>query len=253
MARDQGKKRNPIVQKAFFVNDNTLIAISGYAGDQSQIENNLPVYRHHGCPILVLSPSDAPITTLKDDTGIQFQSAGDRGWAGPHTLKRQEEFLKILLGTPYEWFLFHDSDSICLSPKIPEYLFGNTGILWSNEVPDPNTMPSRLPKIALQPPYFFHRTVLVSLIQHAATPAISFGKQTNGIDHWMLRVMHSTGLPHRSFPDGASFETTSDHGFSVMREHVGRHGKIFIHQVKHKHVLDQLTLDRRYFLENRIR
>lgn len=246
------------------MNKETLVAISGYSGDAAQIATNLPVYRHHECPILVLSPTDAPITSLGDDnTGIEFQTAGQKGWIGPHTLKRQEQFLRALYDTPYKWFLFHDADSVCLAPKIPEYLYSKTGVLWSNEVRDTNPAPSRLPKIALQPPYFFHRSVLMAMIRHSTTPSASFTQPspegwpmptpTDCIDHWMLQVVHSSGRQHQSFLDGASFETTSDHGFSVMREHVGRLGKVFIHQVKHKHVLEQLLLDRRHYLENKSR
>lgn len=245
------------------MNDEVLVAVSGYLGDRGQIDSNLPVYRHHKCPIIVLSPADAPIETLSDNEGIEFQTAGEKGWIGAHTLKRQEEFLRILLKTPFKWFLFHDADSVCLAPELPEYLFRHPGILWSNEVPDTNPSPSRLPKIALQPPYFFHRSVLMAMVRHAAAPAVSFlspspkdwpmPTPTDCIDHWMLQVIHSTNMAHHNFFDGASFETTSDHGFSVMREHVGRLGKIFIHQVKHKHVLEQLMLDRRYYLESKSR
>lgn len=245
------------------MNEETLVAISGYAGDQSQIDSNLPVYKHHECPLMVLSPTDAAIESLSNNEGVEFKTAGERGWIGSHTLKRQGEFLRILLATPFKWFLFHDADSVCLTPKIPQYLYETPGVLWSNEVLDTNPSPSLLPKIALQPPYFFDRNVLRSMVRHAATPALSFTAPspegwpmptpTDCIDHWMLQVICATGMPHRSFIDGASFETTSDHGFSVMRQHVGRMGKVFIHQVKHKHVLDQLITDRRYYLENCIR
>jgi hypothetical protein len=65
----------------------------------------------------------------------------------------------------------------------------------------------------------------------------------------MLQVVYAANLPHRSFPDGASFETTSQHGLDTMSEHVRAHGKIFIHQVKTRPVLDRLLADRQIFLD----
>ena len=46
------------------MNDNTLVAVSAYAGDLNQVQNNMPLYRHHQCPVVILSPSDAPITAV---------------------------------------------------------------------------------------------------------------------------------------------------------------------------------------------
>jgi len=227
------------------MNPSTLIAVSAYSGDRNQVENNMPVYQHHGCPVLILSPTDAPIS---DIPGASCQHAGRAGWIGLHTLARQAQFLKILAGSPQKWFLFHDADSVCLSPKLPDYLYQSPGVFWSNEVLDTNPGPSRLPKIALQPPYFFHRSVLRELVRCSATPSASYvtvgphgdlPTPTECIDHWLLQIVYAAGLQHRSFPDGCSWETTSEHGLNEMRIHV-RAGKNFIHQVKSKSVLDIL-------------
>jgi len=236
---------------------NILVAISGYQGDQHQIENNWPAYAHHGHPIVVLSPEDAPIEKMN---GAKCVSAGEKGWIGPHTLRRHHLFLRELLSQRADFYLFHDADSVCLAPEIPKYVFESPDIFWSNEVTDTNPAPSRLPKIAMQPPYMFSRHVLRALVRACSTPAQSFSQvsahgnlplPTECIDHFQLQIVYSAGISHRSFPDGASFETTSDHGFSVMREHVGRLGKVFLHSIKKKHVLEQLFLDRRFYLENR--
>lgn len=241
------------------LNPNTLIAVSAYDGDRHQVETNLPCYYHHECPVIVLSPRDGAITDLGDKR-IKCITAGEKGWIGPHTLLRQREFLRILSGQSADFFLFNDADSVCMSEKIPEYLYSSPDVFWSNEVLDTNPAASRLPKIAMQPPYFFSRDTLRKLIRSAATPALSFTQPspegwpmptpTDCIDHWMLQIVYAAGVFHKSFPDGASFETTSEHGLKTMRYHVGNQGKIFIHQIKTQKVLDTLLLDRKFYLEN---
>lgn len=232
-----------------------LIAVSGYSGDQAQIENNWPCYSHHDAPVLILSPKDGPIERIYDAKCI---SVGKKGWIGPHTLERHVSFLRVLAQQSAEFFLFNDSDSVCLSPTIPQYLFDSPDVFWSNEVRDTNPSPSKLPKLAFQPPYFFSRRVLNALLRVASTPAQSFTQPspegwtmpmpTECIDHFQLQLVYAANLQHRSFPDGASFETTSAHGLDTMSEHVRAYGKIFIHQIKMKHVLDRLRGDRHIFL-----
>ena len=233
-----------------------LVAISGYSGDQHQIENNWDCIAHHKAPVLILSPIDAPITKLHD---AKCFSVGKKGWIGPHTLQRHVRFLRKLMEEQADFYLFHDADSICLSPELPKYLFNTPDVHWSNEVFDTNPSPSLLPKLAFQPPYFFSKGVLQSLIRSAATPAQSFtvltaqGSMplpTECIDHFEMQIVYSAGLRHSTFPDGASFETMSEHGLNTMSEHVRALGKIFIHQVKTKPVLDRLTADRSIYLRS---
>ena len=236
------------------MNEKTTIAISGYDGDRHQIINNWPCYNHHQRPIIVLSPGDAPVQKIHD---AKMMQAGKKGWIGLHTLERQRDFLRILLNSQGEFFLFNDSDSVCLSPEIPSYLYKSPEVFWSNEVLDTNPGPSKLPKIALQPPYFFSRSVLRSILRTSSTPAQSYVHvtaqgtmplPTECIDHWMLQIVYAANVPHRTFPDGSSWETTSELGLNQMSEKVRAHGKVFIHQVKSRPVLDRLMADRSIFL-----
>lgn len=240
------------------MNPDTLVVVSAYAGDLKQVENNMPLYRHHKCPVLVLSPSDAPITEVSGAHHCAW--LGLKGWIGKHTLERQRLFFEAMLNTNKRYFLLNDADSVCLSAKLPDYLYNDPDVLWSNEVLDTNPAPCLLPKLALQPPYFFSRKVLKGLLKAAENPPMSYllnEKSPEGwplpfptecIDHWMLQVACGSGYPHKSFPDGQSFETTSDHGLNVMSEHVRVRGSIFIHQVKTLAVLKQLWKDRGIFL-----
>lgn len=230
---------------------NLLIAVSAYAGDQHQVESNLPCYRHHNVSVLILSPEDAPIQQLAGDPrGVYYSFAGKAQWAGPDSLVRHKRFLEMMLAAPYDRYIFHDADSVCLSSNIPEYVWSSE-ILWSNEVPDTNPSPSLLPKLALQPPYALTRRVLQRLVEAADRPATSYTSQetpddwplpipTGCIDHYMLQIAHAAGVEHRSFLDGASWETGSDIGLREMTRKVRDDGIVFIHQVKSASVL--LTL-----------
>jgi hypothetical protein len=230
-------------------NPETGIFVSAYAGDKLQVESNLPVYLHHGCPVVILSPANAPITSVSDSR-VHCQWFGEAGWAGQQTLMRHKLFLKAMLTFPFKWFLMHDADSVCLSPYLPRYLYEGR-VAWSNEVQDTNTGPSHLDKIAVQPPYFFHREVLEALIATAENPPPSYYGEvtgdpipTNCIDHFHWQLTAGCGFPHRNFPHGASWETTSTVGLEEMARVVRDGGKVMIHQVKTKAVLDRLMSER---------
>lgn len=236
------------------MNENTLVAVSAYAGDKHQVENNLPLYLHHGCPVLILSPEDAPITGVSDKR-VHCQWHGQKGWIGKHTLERHVKFLRALLTFPHQFFLFHDADSICLSPRISPYLYADANTFWCNVVQDLNPGPSLLPKLALQPPYFFHRRTIQLQLDNLHNLPISYYGQvgpsdggrlpvpTECIDHFVLQLAHASQRPYKSFLDGASFETASPQGLETMSELVRVHGRIFLHSVKTKAALDRLRVE----------
>lgn len=241
-------------------NPDTLVAISAYAGDLNQVQANMPFYTHHGCPVVILSPTDAPISWLPNRS-VECRQAGLKGWIGQHTLERQRRFLEILLEYPKNFYLLNDADSLCLTPDLPRYLYEHGDVIWSNEVPDTNTGPSLLPKIALQPPYFFTRKCIEGMLRAAKNPPVSYtcpGPTTSPegtvmpiptdcIDHYMLQLACGSGLPHRNFFDGASFETASKHGLETMAGLVRSHGRVMIHQVKTRIVLRRLCSERMQF------
>jgi hypothetical protein len=233
------------------MNHDTIVFVSAYAGDKHQVEANLPCYLHHGCPVVILSPSNAPITEVSDNR-VHCQWAGEAGWAGPHTLVRHRTYLNMMLTFPFTWFLMHDADSVCLDPKLPGYLYKEKAA-WSNEVRDTNTGSSHLDKIAVQPPYFFHRDVLMALLKAAENPPVSYYGEVSGdpiptgcIDHYQLSC--GSGFPHKSFLNGASWETTSQTGLTEMARMVRYSGTIFVHQVKSRPVLERLLTERRLCL-----
>lgn len=237
--------------------DNILVAVSAYAGDQHQVENNLSVYLHHGFKVMVLSPADAPIINLSDPAVI-CMSAGRACWAGKEALNRHIKFMEILADTRYEYFLFNDADSFCLAEQLPAYL--SEDVIWSNEVRDTNPGASMLPKIAMQPPYFFSRRALAGMLATKDhLPTSYYGEQktpegwplpipTECPDHLMLQLAHGSGFAHKSFFTGASFETASGIGQETMAALVRQRGFVFLHSIKEKHVLERLKMERKEYL-----
>lgn len=233
------------------MNPDTLVAVSAYAGDKHQVEHNLPVYLHHECPVVIFSPEDAPITDIPH---VSHRHAGLKGWIGPQTLERQRKFLEGLLEFQFGHFLFNDADSMCLSPEIPKYLYDDPDCVWANVVQDTNPAPSFLPKVALQPPYFFSRKVVQGLLSVTQLPTSYYGEPqspdgwplpfpTECIDHWMLQVAVGSKFPYRNFFTGASFETRHEHGLTIMSDLVRGHGRVLIHSIKSESILTRLRAD----------
>jgi hypothetical protein len=234
------------------MNANTLVAVSAYAGDLPQVQALAPCYLHHRCPVVVMSPVDAPITHEQVPWAASVVHAGKKEWAGPDSLIRHGLFLRELLRQPYDFYLFNDSDSVCLSPKIPSYLYEKHRTHFSNEVLDTNPGHSLLPKIAVQPGYFFSRWVLQKLVSVLERPAVSYTAPgahenlpvpTSCIDHFQLQLIYAAGLDHQNYLDGASFETVSRHGLETMAHHVRDLKKNFVHSVKSAAVLDRLLAE----------
>lgn len=199
------------MQKISIVNENTLIAVFGYGpsrnpdeawfvsrkGDVDRIKMLMPYYEHHKCPIVFMSPSDAPITSMG---GHICRSAGKRAYIGQTSLDRQRDHLRILLEYPQEYFLLNDSDSCCFTPEIPRYVYDNCdGIFWSNEITESRPHESPYPKIAMQPPYFLNRKSLATML--AVADRIVAHPITPFIDHYMLQLVCESGLKHESFLD----------------------------------------------------
>jgi len=223
------------------MNDNTRIAICCYAGDQHQVIKALGLYLHHRCPVVVLSPEDSKAEIRYP--GIENRFGGKRAYTGQESLDRQRKHLEILLTFPEQWFLIHDADSICLSPKLPDYLYTVPDRVWSNLVIDPipehqPAYPKGWPHVALQPPYFLSRKGIKALLAVAggitANPVMPF------IDHYWVQLVLAANYPFEGFPDGASCGTDHPEGLKCMSELVRGSGKIFVHSIKSREVLDHL-------------
>lgn len=224
---------------------NVLVTVHGYFGDQHQIRHGLHVNEAHGCPIVIFSPIDSPITKMGPHI---CRAVGKRAYIGPLSLERQRLHLKAMLEYPFEYFLANDSDSYCLAPQIPKYLF-EEDVLWSNEVSDMmhhrDMTKYKWPRLAFQPPYFMSRSIVERLVE--AAPTVECDPQTPFIDWCMMSWAIAGDIPHKNFRDGISCPSTTSDGFNLMRRMVRIEGKVMVHSVKHHAVLHRLQEERKFF------
>lgn len=237
------------------MNDDTLVAVHCWQGDQHLVEAFMPQYQAHGCPIVILSPIDSPVRI----DGVECRSAGKRGYFGQASLDRQREHLKLLLEYPQRWFLLCDADSFCLSPELPRYLYDSDNTIWANVVREMRPHKSPWPKQALHPPYFLARETIEKLL---AVGPVEAHEITPFVDWLMLVLACEAGVTYRSFPDGKSFPAwrhgaipeTKELGHDYVHEptergvdgarrmaHFVRQGTNFVHSVKHPPVRDMLV------------
>jgi len=178
------------------MNDDTIISVHCYQGDAHQVIHAMPLFKHHDCRVVVLSPADSQVLL----PGCDCRPAGKRAYIGADSWTRQHEHLKILLSYPQKYFLLNDSDSFCVSAKIPERLYEEAeDTLWSNEVVEPRPHTSPYPKIAAQPPYFLTRQSIQKMLD--ASARVPVHPITPYLDYAMLAWACEAGLKHRAFTE----------------------------------------------------
>lgn len=212
------------------LNPKTLVSCHGYYGDSIQIRNMLRYQEHHQCPLIILSPVDSRIERMGPHI---CRFAGKRAYVGDLSLTRQFAQMRVLLEYPFEYFLANDSDSLCLSPRIPEYLYKDPHNFWSNEVSDlmhQRKSDYQWPRQAFQPPYFFSRSILEKMIATEGT--FAYDQQTPFIDWVMMAICHAGGIPHKNFRDGISCPTSDAHSRGHMVNHIVQRGAVMLHSVK---------------------
>lgn len=221
------------------MNEHTLITVHCYAGDALRVINNMPCYLHHGAPVIIFSPADAPV----EITGLICRRAGKRAYIGQDSLDRQLLHLKTALEYPFEFFLLNDSDSLCVSPRIPAYLFEeSSAVVWSNEIGEPRPHLSALPKIAMHPPYFLRRDSLEAMV--ASAGRVTMHPITQYIDHYMLQLVYAAGLGHKSFlskesPGQDVFSDSDD----AQSDSIRWHDRVMLHPVKTVESLERWRSD----------
>jgi hypothetical protein len=225
-------------------NRRTLVSVHGYNGDAGQVKNLLPYYLHHGCPVVIMSPIDSPITSadLNNHQGLIYRFSGQRAYIGDLSMERQKQHMKVLLEFKYDWYLMNDSDSFVLSPKLPESWF-EPDVFWSHEASDTcHTRPADWPywRLAFQPPYFCSRRTLEQMV--AATALVTYESiDMKFIDHYLMRLAHAGKIGHRTFPRGCSCPTNHAEGKMHMTDQIN-HGGVTLHSIKTQEAID-LALD----------
>lgn len=249
------------------MNEDTRVAVCCYEGDGHQVKEGLGGWVHHGCPLLILSPKDSKVEI--DVPGcIESRHAGKRAYVGQDSLDRQTAHLRILLEYPENHFLIHDADSVCLDPRIPDYLYDEPDVMWNNQVidaiPDHQAaFPEGWPHVAFQPPYFLSRKSIEALLVAADDPRCRASDVMPFIDFFMVQLTMVAGLEWKRFLDGLSFPISIDrlkkrpssreltayaHGERLALNAVRNEGANIIHSTKDFRVTRQLMDARKLWL-----
>jgi len=230
-------------------NPDTLVAVNCYQGDAWLLKAFFPEYLHHGCPVLVLSPEDSKVEVVHD--GVESLSAGLAGWKGPQTVARTIVYWKIIAERSERWVLLHDTDSVCLTPELPDYLYEDPDVLWSNEIGDGAEK-------NFLPPYFMSTDTLRRMVKateedpsdrarelaRAATSGDPFEGGWEGCDApdaLYVAVAAQLGLEHRSYPDGSTpWHPNWPAEENNVASDVANRGARMIHGAKDRGTLDIL-------------
>jgi hypothetical protein len=228
------------------LNEDTLIVVHAYSGDAHQVRKALPQYVHHEQPVLVLSPADAPVVM----PGVEYQAAGLRAYTGQTSLERQREHLNILLERPERYFLLHDSDSVCLEPVLPEYLYASPATVFYNASPTKRFVESNGPRAkgwnekvpwAFQPPLFFDREALERMLAVSDEAMWTLPGWAKLIDWYFPLMAQLAGLDSKPFPDGISRPIWAPYEIARVYAMVRTRGFVFLHSVKDPTVLDVMV------------
>lgn len=240
----------------------TLVSVHCYSGDRNQVEDQLPYHKRLGHNVVVLSPEDAPVEL----PGVECRTGGQAEWCGWKSIRRQFNHMRQLASMPYNWYLMNDSDSLCIQRSVPEYLYGDDGLFWSNTEYNLTTDHSDLskqyryprgyhfPHVGFTPPFFMSKAVLNKLLEAEAQFPWDSDPILPAIAWQMMVLAVVAGVPYRTYPTAPGFRSSfaayrhSDmhsNGFPVdgaaqMVESV-RRGTVMLHSIKHRKVLDAVS------------
>ncbi len=248
------------------MNRDTRVAVCCYSGDGHQVIEALEFFLHHECPLTVLSPDDSRVEV--NYPGVTNVFAGKRAYIGQDSLDRQALHLAALLQYPENHFLIHDADSICLDPKIPDYLYAEPDLVWSNQVNDAipehqTTFKPGWPHVAFQPPYFLSRRTIERMIAVKDHPDCVASPVMPFIDYYMVQLTMVAELPWRRLMDCISCPISIDlrkvdpsardletyeMGMKIAMESVTNSGTSILHSVKNSVAIRKLAAARQVYL-----
>lgn len=193
-------------------NPDTRVVISCYQGDTQQVADLMPFFQHHGCPVSLFSPENAPATL----PGFDCRVFGNVGQNGPVAHARQLAYLKALLSYPEQFFLMHESDSFCLDAQIPRYLFDTPDTFWSNAISDCGTRPGVL-TLSFQAPWFMSRKVITAMTE--AADHVVFASDLPWVDHYFVQLVQASGIPWHPFKDAVCCPIAASPYVNISQEH----------------------------------
>ncbi len=219
----------------------TLVAVQCWSGDQARVEQHIGMWLHHGLRVLLISPTNEPLTYNHDQVICDQRGLND--YNGEVSVERYKAQLDALLDYDEDWYLLLESDSFCLSPRLPDVLFDSPDAVWANTVdlryfvdmnddPDPEVT-YQMFNPAMQSPWFFSRSALERMLEVADTAWDACPPYARFIDWWFPTATRMADLDLRSFGMlGVSHPFQGPPGISLVAEYV-RMGAVMIHSVKY--------------------
>jgi len=250
------------------VNDgrDTRVAVCCYEGDGHQVIEALEFFLHHELPLTVLSPEDSKVEV--NYPGVTSRFGGKRAYIGQDSLDRQAEHLRLLLEFPESTFLIHDADSVLLDPVLPQYLYDEPDVVWSNQVNDAipqhqSTFKPGWPHVAFQPPYFLSRKTIEAMLAVKDHPDVQATPVMPFIDYYMVQLTMVAGLPWKRLLDSISCPISIDlrkknppaadlltyeQGYKIAMDSVLNKGTNVLHSVKNSVAIRNLAAARQEYL-----
>jgi hypothetical protein len=248
------------------MNKDTRVVVCCYNGDSHQVIEALEFYLHHECPLTVMSPEDSRAEI--NYPGVTNHFGGKRAYIGQDSLDRQADHLRAMLTFPEKYFLIHDSDSFLLDAKIPDYLYAEPDLVWSNQVDDAipehqNSFEPGWAHVAFQPPYFLSRKTIEAMLAVKDDPRVKASPVMPFIDFYMVQLTMVAGLPWKRLNDAISCPIAIDlrkvnpsktdletysMGFKIAMESVRHKGTMVLHSVKNSVAVRELAAARKLWL-----
>ena len=218
----------------------TLIVVQGYSGDQARIEHFLPQWTHHELPVLLLSPIDAPVHIAHPQ--VTCRTAGPNDYNGELSVERYKQQIAAIADYEADWYMLNESDSFCLTPSVPEYLYGDPEVVRANYAnpwdwilmhDDPEPMRTLMTHdTAMQAPWWFSRQALLRMIEVADAAWDGCPPYAKFIDWWFHHAPHLAGLRHESYGfGGVTWPITGAEGAAAIK-HCILGGAVMVHGVK---------------------
>jgi hypothetical protein len=223
----------------------TLVVVQSIKKYEAMTFMNLPLWRHHGSQVVIMSPWDSQLVI----PGSLFAFVGEDEWAGAKSIERWVKMLawcdRECHNKGYRYVLMHESDSVCLTSKLPEYLTApeNEEIFFSNEMPE-NAEP-RIQEFYCLAPWFFSAKVVRKLMAFIQTEFFWPVGPLHG-DRWLGQLLVASGVAHRKFEPGIGCGTlgpvTAPDRLPELNQvcDAVRNGAVMIHGVKTQPVQERL-------------
>lgn len=229
------------------MNSNTLITIFAHAGTEPIVRRHFPLWERHGCDLLILSPTDAPIRQEFRCARLSYLNSGQSQYAGPVAIARFKTAFNWLSVSSYDRFLVLEYDAFCLSPEIPNVgcndplpraAQASGSAFWGNRMATNNPWWSRAFKTPwlFYAPWLFSKTTLQRLCE-------AFEQMPNSIeggcfDRYLDKALSIAGLTSADWDQrGFAMEKiTEPAGCDAMTRAI-KYGATMIHGVKTESVL----------------